>query len=63
MECPNGSICTEIAYNVITLRKAMEWFPDCKEYQLPIKVNSFKASNGRVLVKIYSNGKLIHSKG
>jgi len=24
MECPNGSICTEIAYDVITLKKAVE---------------------------------------
>lgn len=64
MECPRGSICTESTHTVKTLEKAAEWFPDVSAQDLPVTVKTYKAGNGRMLIKVYgSKNTLIHTRG
>lgn len=63
MECPRGSTCTESTHEVKTIDKALEWFDQCHESDLPITINTFKSSNGRMRVKIYSKNQLIYKRG
>lgn len=64
MECPLGSVCRESEHRVTTIEKAQEWFKRAEEKQMPITVQQIKASNGRLIIKIYSaSGELIHSRG
>jgi len=60
---PRGGTCTESIHPVKTLAKAIEWYEDCVESDLPIKIYQQDAG-GRLRVKIYNNaGDLLRSRG
>ena len=64
MECPRGSKCTDSVHEVTTIKKAVEWWPDAHEDDLPIKIHQYTASNGRLTYKIFANnGDQVFSKG
>ena len=60
---PKGGPVVESTHTVKTLSKAQEWYSDCQESDLPIKVFKQDAST-RLRVRVYDNNdKLISSKG
>lgn len=64
MECPRGSTCKESTHHVTTMKKAIEWFDRVIPSQLPIKVDTLTAENGRMMARIFdASGKLIHTRG
>ncbi len=64
MQCPRGSECKESTHEVKTLEKAKEWHEGVTDKDLPITVQQFTASNGRVMVKVFAScGSMIKSKG
>jgi len=57
-------MCTESTHEVTTIKKAVEWWPDAHEDDLPIKVHQYTASNGRLTYKIFnSRGEQVYGKG
>ncbi len=63
MQCKCGSETITQTHQVTTLPKAVEWYPEVKESQLPIEVEQEKCLCSRLMRKIYSAGELIYSRG
>ena len=60
---PRGGPVIESTHTVKTLSKAREWYSQCVESDLPIKVNQQDAS-GRLMVRVYDkNYKMVSSRG
>lgn len=64
MECSRGSICVESTHKVKTYDMAQAWCSDVQVSDLPVTIQQFTASGGRVLIRIFDkDGSLIYSKG
>lgn len=64
MECPRGSVCTESAHQVKTLAKAREWYAQASEDDLPLRIEQWRSSDGRLRVIVYgANGDVLTKRG
>ena len=60
---PKGGTVIESTHIVKTISKAREWYSQCVDSELPIKINQQDAS-GRLRVRVYDNNdKMVSSKG
>tara|TARA_R110001606_G_C15105556_1_gene620255 strand:- start:44 stop:316 length:273 start_codon:yes stop_codon:yes gene_type:complete len=60
---PKGGTVVESTHSVKTINKAREWYSQCVESELPIKINQQDA-DGRLRVRVYDNNdKMVSSKG
>jgi hypothetical protein len=64
MMCPRGSICRESTHQVKTIDVAQQWFSGVTIKDLPITVQGWKSSGGRIMYWVSNNmGELIFKKG
>lgn len=63
MDCSRGGIAKESTHTVVTLRAASDWWPDVVDSDLPITVQQYTTSDGRIRIVIYSNGLRVYTRG
>jgi len=63
MQCKCGAETKIQTHTVTTLPKAVEWYSETVQSQLPLEVEQEKCICGRMMRKIYSNGELIYHRG
>ena len=50
-------------YEIKTLRKALEYYPNAKVQDLPVQIDYTKSECGRVRYKVYAKGLHVYTKG
>ena len=64
MLCPKGSETRESTHTVTTFAKAHDWCPGVTTRDLPLKIHTSTASDGRMCAIVTnSKGYVIHKRG